>query len=111
MIHWTTKDTIKERPLATLIIFTIMITAIAGGIGFTDFISQEAITMSNILIGSFFIMQIIGGFLAMVFGFTCAIFADKFDHMQFVGLGFMLIGLAMIIAFTSLFKRLVNGLL
>lgn len=39
MIHWTTKDTIKERPLATLIIFTIMITAIAGGIGFTDFIS------------------------------------------------------------------------
>ena len=67
--------------------------------------------MTNILIGSFFIMQIIGGFLAMVFGFTCAIFADKFDPMQFVGLGFMLIGLAMIIAFTSLLKRLVNGVL
>ena len=47
----------------------------------------------------------------MVFGFTCAIFADKFDPMQFVGLGFMLIGLAMIIAFTSLLKRLVNGVL
>jgi len=65
----------------------------------------------NILIGSFFIMQIIGGFLAMVFGFTCAIFADKFDPMQFVGLGFMLIGLAMVIAFTSLLKRHVNGVL
>lgn len=111
MIHWTSKDTFKERPIATLILFTIMITAVAGGIGFTDFISQEAITMSNIIIGSFLIMEIIGGFLAMVFGFTCAIFSDKYDPMQFVGLGFMLIGLAMIIAFTSLFKRLVNGLL
>lgn len=67
--------------------------------------------MERIVIGSFFIMQIVGGFLAMVFGFTCAIFADKFDPMQFVGLGFMLIGLAIIIAFTSLFKRLVNGVL
>jgi len=67
--------------------------------------------MERIFIGSFFIMQIVGGFLAMVFGFTCAIFADKYDTMQFVGLGFMLIGLAIIIAFTSLFKRLVNGLL
>lgn len=67
--------------------------------------------MGRIVIGSFFIMQIIGGFLAMVFGFTCAIFADKYDPMQFVGLGFMLIGFAMIIAFTSLFKRLVNGVL
>tara|TARA_E500000178_G_scaffold297975_1_gene304930 strand:- start:565 stop:768 length:204 start_codon:yes stop_codon:yes gene_type:complete len=67
--------------------------------------------MSNILIGSFFIMEIIGGFLLGVFGFTCAIFADKYDPMQFVGLGFMLIGLAMVIAFTSLLKRLVNGVL
>lgn len=67
--------------------------------------------MERIVIGSFFIIQIIGGFLAMVFGFTCAIFADKFDPMQFVGLGFMLIGLAIVIAFTSLFKRLVNGVL
>jgi len=39
MIHWTSKDTFKERPIATLILFTIMITAVAGGIGFTDFIS------------------------------------------------------------------------
>ena len=67
--------------------------------------------MERIVIGSFFIIQIIGGFLAMVFGFTCAIFADKFDPMQFVGLGFMLIGLAIVIAFTSLFNRLVNGVL
>lgn len=67
--------------------------------------------MERIVIGSFFIMQIVGGFLAMVFGFVCAAFADKYDPMQFVGLGFMLIGLAIVIAFTSLFKRLINGVL
>lgn len=67
--------------------------------------------MSNILIGTFFIMEIIGGFMLGFFGLVCAMFADKYDPMQFVGLGLMFIGLAMVIAFTSLFKRLVNGVL
>ena len=67
--------------------------------------------MERIVIGSFFIMQIVGGFLAMTFGFVCAAFADKFDPMQFVGLGFMFLGLAIIVAFTHLFNRLINGVL
>jgi len=67
--------------------------------------------MGNILIGSFFIIQIIGGFFAMFFGFTLAAFADKYDPLQFAGLGFMFIGLAMVIAFITLLKRLVNGVL
>lgn len=67
--------------------------------------------MGNILIGSFFIIQIVGGFLSLTFGFICAAFADKYDPMQFVGLGFMMIGLLIIIAFSLLFQRLVNGVL
>ncbi len=39
MLHWTSKDAIKEYPFATLILATIMIAAVAGGIGFTDFIN------------------------------------------------------------------------
>ena len=107
MLHWTSKDAIKDSPIASLVIASFLIAGVAGAIN----LFIQGVIMTNIFIGSFFIMQIIGGFLAMVFGFTCAIFADKFDPMQFVGLGFMLIGLAIIIAFTSLFNRLVNGVL
>jgi len=34
MLHWTSKDAIKDSPFACLVIASIMITAVVGGIGY-----------------------------------------------------------------------------
>ena len=34
MFHWTTTDAIKEKPLASLILAIVLITAVYGGIGY-----------------------------------------------------------------------------
>ena len=34
MFHWTTSDAIKEKPVASLILAIVLITAVYGGIGY-----------------------------------------------------------------------------
>ena len=34
MFHWTTTDAIKEKPLASLVLAIVLITAVYGGIGY-----------------------------------------------------------------------------
>jgi len=34
MFHWTTSDAIKEKPVASIILAIVLITAVYGGIGY-----------------------------------------------------------------------------
>ena len=34
MFHWTTSDAIKEKPIASLVLAIVLITAVYGGIGY-----------------------------------------------------------------------------
>ena len=71
--------------------------------------------MTNILIGSFFLLQIAGGVFMASFGFIMAAFAGGWATgdkvMMIIGLCMMAIGFAVTGAFVTLMNRLVKGYL
>ena len=68
--------------------------------------------MTNILIGSFFLLQIAGGVLMAAFGFIMAAFAGGWATgdkvMIIIGLLFVAIGFLVTATFTSLMVRHIN---
>jgi len=71
--------------------------------------------LGNILIGSFFALQIAGGAFMAFFGFIMAGFAGGWATgdrvMIIIGLCMMGIGIAVTIAFITLMNRLIRGIL
>ena len=71
--------------------------------------------MTNILIGSFFLLQIAGGVFMASFGFIMAAFAGAWatgDKVAIlIGLCMMAIGFAVTGAFITLMNRLMKGVL
>ena len=65
--------------------------------------------MAKFLFGSFFILQIIAGFMLTIFGITLAGFSDKFTPEHLVGVMFIVIGVMVGITFSILFNRLMKG--
>ena len=65
--------------------------------------------MAKFLFGSFFVLQIIAGFMMTFFGITLAGFADKFTPEHLIGVLFIVIGVMVGITFSILFNRLMKG--
>ena len=65
--------------------------------------------MAKFLFGSFFILQIIAGFMLTIFGIMLAGFSDKFTPEHLVGVMFIVIGVLVGLTFSILFNRLMKG--
>ena len=65
--------------------------------------------MAKFLFGSFFILQIIAGFMMTFFGITLAGFSDRFTPEHLIGVLFIVIGVMVGITFSYLFNRLLKG--
>ena len=65
--------------------------------------------MAKFLFGSFFILQIIAGFMMTIFGITLAGFSDRFTPEHLIGVLFIVIGAMVGITFSILLNRLLKG--
>lgn len=65
--------------------------------------------MAKFLFGSFFILQVIAGFIMTFFGITMAAFADRLTPEHLIGVLFIVIGVMVGITFSILFNRLMKG--
>jgi len=65
--------------------------------------------MAKFLFGSFFVLQVIAGFIMTIFGITMAGFADRFTPEHLIGVLFTVMGVIVGITFALLFNRLLKG--
>ena len=65
--------------------------------------------MAKFLFVSFFVLQIIAGFMMTIFGIMLAGFSDKFTPEHLIGVLFIVIGVMVGITFSILFNRLLKG--